>query len=94
MLYTYASIYLQDKSKYPVDGWVYGFYALFYDVILIILFFLATKDKLLIALFILGIIVQHLIAVNAPSQVPSFGTYSNIVLVVLSCLSIVFSKNI
>jgi hypothetical protein len=94
MLYSYVSIYLQGKNKYPVDGWIYGFYALFYDLLLVIFFFQNLKDKPLMAFWVVSFIVQNIAGNKAPSEVPEYGMYSNIVLVVLGIVFLLYKKSV
>jgi hypothetical protein len=83
MLYIYADYNLQEKNSLPKDGWVYIIYVFVYDLLMIILLLGVVGDKLFMALFILSFMLQNIAVSQIPSEIPFWGTYSNIALVML-----------
>jgi hypothetical protein len=89
----YADAKLLNTENYHKDGWIYFLYAFVYDLMLLILLIGGIlKDKLLAYLILITFLLQNTVITFMPREVPIYGMYLNIFLIILTFLSIFYKK--
>jgi hypothetical protein len=75
------------------DGWVYISYCFFYDLFLIPVILIGIKEKIPMKLFMITFLLQNFIVFTTlPRELPYFGLYLNVFLIVLTTFSLMYKK--